>query len=163
MKCKFCKADNTADAERCFSCNAPLPKRSNLNEQDQESLTNYIVSVENMLKKAKKNGNGKIALIFFVLSIVWFGASFYVYNSYSDDTKIPIIFSIVLGIILFFLFGASISSFEKNAMEKAFDNKIKHDIREYLEAMHFTTTDFQIVAGEVLNEKSPLNNFLTDI
>jgi len=164
MKCKYCGADNVNQEERCFSCNAPLPKRSNLSEQEKKGLSNYITSVENMLKKAKKKADGKTFFVFTLLSLVWMASSFLMYRSFAEnDMKLVIIFAVIFGLVLFLVFGASITLFENKAMENVFNSKIKHDIREYLQEMKYTAADFQNVAGEVLKEKSPLNNFLADI
>lgn len=164
MKCKFCGADNKPEQERCFSCNAPLPKRSNLSETDRKGLENYVKSVENMLKTAKKKADGKTFLVFFLLSLVWMASSFLMYRVFgSTDLTMVVIFAVVFGLVLFIVFGASITIFENRAMEKVFNQKIKADIREYLKEMSYTPADFQNIAGETLEEKSPLNNFLADI
>ncbi len=164
MKCKYCGADNVNQEERCFSCNAPMPKRSNLSEQDKKGLSNYVKSVENMLKKAKKKADGKTFFVFFILSVIWMASSFLMYRSFIETDKIlVIIFAVVSGLVLFIVFGASITIFENKAMESVFNTKIKPDVREYLQEMEYTAADFQNTAGEILEEKSPLNNFLADI
>lgn len=163
MKCKFCEAENEKDAQRCYSCNAPLPIVSDLSDKDIESLTNYVRSVENMLKIAKKKGDGRLFTVFFLLSVVWVGLTILVYKWFESGLVFTIIFSIVVGAILFIVFGASVGINENKAMRAAFDSKIKKSIQDYLEEMHFTETDFQTVAASVLDEKSPLNNFLPDL
>ncbi len=52
INCTFCGATNKDTNERCFSCNAPLPKRSQLSDKDKESLSNYINSINQMLKSS---------------------------------------------------------------------------------------------------------------
>ena len=163
IKCKFCNAENESRNERCFSCSAPIPKRSNITEKDHKNLSNYINSVENMLKSAKKKADGKVFLIFIVSSIIWLATTFLIYYFFKDDLKVVIIFGVVLGFVLFIGFGGFIGYFENKAMENIFDRKIKNDVREYLKAMHYTETDFKNVASEVIKEKSPLNKFLADI
>ena len=163
IKCKFCGADNEVSDERCFSCNAPLPKRSNLNEKDKQNLSNYINGIENMLKAAKKKIDGKLFIFFFAISVFWLTASFLMYYFFKDNLILVIIFAVIFGFVLFVSFGGLISSLEEKAMETVFDRKIKNEIKEYLKAMHYTETDFKITASEVLKEKSPLNNFMADI
>ncbi len=163
MKCKYCGANNVNEEKKCFSCNAPLSVRSNLTKKDEEGLSNYIKSVENMLKVAKKKADGQIFFVFFILAVIWMASSFFMYKFMPDELTIVIIFAVVFGLVMFIVFGASIGIFENKAMENIFNSKIKNDIRDYLNELDYTTADFQNVAGSVLDEKSVLNNFLADI
>ncbi len=40
--CKFCKSENDTESERCFSCNAPLPKVGIISEKTKEHLYNSL-------------------------------------------------------------------------------------------------------------------------
>jgi len=162
IKCKFCEADNETTNERCFSCNAPLPKRTVVDGKDKENLTNFIQSVENMLNTAKKKGDGKIAFFFISLSILWIFISFFAYNSMPDSKVMVIIMAIVLGFVLFITFGFLVGHFETKAITKEYNEKIKKDILEYLKEMNYEKIDFKTVASEVLKKESHLHKFLDD-
>lgn len=162
IKCNFCQAENTTESDRCYSCNAPLPKRTTVQGKDKENLTNYILSVEKMLEEAKKKANSKVFLVFFLLSIFWLIISFVAYKFFSDDKLMIIILAVVLGLVLFIVFGGFIISLENRAITKTYNEKIKNDIAEYLTVMHYNKIDFKIVASEVLKEKSNLIKFLDD-
>ena len=161
MKCKYCNAENLEGRERCFSCNAPLPKRSNLKGQDLESMKNYIKSVENMLITAQKNQDGKVALILVLLFVFWITIGVALLIWVNIHFIFSIIIFLVLGFVFFMIFGLNIDKIAYYAMKRAFNNRIKYDIKEYLKAMNFTVSDFETTAGKVLKDDSPLNNFLT--
>ena len=162
MKCKFCNAENNPEDKRCFSCDAPLPKRSELSEKDFNSLSNYISSVEKMLSTAKNKANGVIFIFFFLISAAWIAASIWGYLKFTDDRVMIIIVAIIIGFVLFITFGAIVQLFESKAIKKKYDEKIKDDIEEYIQEMNFKKIDFKIVASEILKEKSPLLKFLDD-
>ncbi len=162
IKCKFCNADNETDRERCFSCNAPLPKRSNIQGKDKENLTNYIKSVESMLNAAKKRADSKIALFFLGIVIIWGAGTITLYNYYQGAILMLIVLSVVLALALFIIFGFFIGNFEDREIAKIYNAKIKKDILEYLTLMHYQGIDFKSVAAEVLEKEAKLFKFLDD-
>ncbi len=163
MKCKYCKADNSEGRDRCFSCNAPLPKRSNLKGQDLEAMKNYIKSVENMLNTAESNQDGKVALILIMMVVLWIAIGVFMFTSVKIHFIFTIIIMLILGFVFFMVFGLNIEKVAYYAMKKAFHTKIKYDIKDYLKAMNFTISDFETTAGEILEDDSPLNNFLPEL
>jgi len=162
IKCKFCEAENETDNERCFSCNAPLPKRSNIDGKDKENLNNYIQSVENMLNTAKKKDETKIIFAFFILTALWISLSILLYKLLVNDRIFAIIIDIIMGFVFFIIFGLFIGHIENKAIEKEYNRKIKNDILEYLKEMHYEKIDFKTVASEVLKKDSHLYKFLDD-
>ncbi len=161
--CKFCSAENEDTRERCFSCNAPLPKSSALSVEDEKSLENFIQSTEKSLLSAKSKADTVTFSLFFLIAIFWVIASFAAYRNFKDERVMVIVLSIVMGIVAFIFFGGLIGHFERKAMRKAFNEKILQTISEYLKATGYTSADFQYVCGKVLTEKSPLLSFLNEI
>ncbi|MCF6366758.1 MAG: hypothetical protein L3J35_11205 [Bacteroidales bacterium] len=163
MKCKYCQADNKEGRDRCFSCNAPLPKRSKLTDKDKESLKNYISSVENMLITAQSNEDGKVAMVLILTVLLWIVIGVLMFIYLNIHFIFTILIMLIIGFVFFMVFGLNMDKISYNAMKKEFHGKIKDDIKDYLKAMHFTISDFETVAGDFLKEDSPLNNFLTDL
>ncbi len=164
IKCKFCGAINKDTNERCFSCNAPLPKRSNLSEKDKKSLSNYIKSINNMLKTAQKKGDSKLIPIFLILSVLAIGSIIGLYFILFEINKILFItLSIIWGLVLFIVFGFFVGKYHNEYMKLEFKTKIKFEIREYLRQMHFSEADFKTVASETLDDEAPLLKFLPEI
>jgi len=161
--CKFCKSENEVSSERCFSCNAPLPKIGVLSEKAKEHLANYIKSIEKRLKSEKKKADTPLFISFILILLIWIFVSFLSYKSFPDDTSIIITFAIILGIGLFIAWGGSISYFEHKAVSKAFEPKIKGEIIEYLREMNISKLSFKMVATETLSAKPLLIKFLDDI
>ncbi len=161
--CKFCKSENNTESERCFSCNAPLPKINALSEKAKEHLSNYINSIEKRLKAEKKKADTPLFITFTLVLLVWIFSSFVSYKSFPDDTGIIITFSIILGAGLFLAWGGSISYFEQKAIDKAFNPKIKDEIVEYLKEMKISELNFKITATETLPNKSLLTSLLDNI
>ena len=161
--CKFCKSENEALNERCFSCNAPLPKVDILSEKAKEHLSNYINSIEKRLKAEKKKADTPLFITFALVLLVWIISSFISYKSFPDDTGIIITFAIILGAGLFIAWGGSISYFEYKAISKAFNPKIKEEIIEYLQEMKISELSFKITSTEILPSKSLIIKFLDDI
>lgn len=162
IKCKFCGAVNNANDERCFSCSAPLPKRSNLSEKDKESLTNYIKSVDDMLKAAQDKADKVITPAFILLAIAGIASTVGLYNFLAQNsTTLFVILAIVWAFVLFIVFGSFVTKYQNKAMLLEFNTKIKYEINEYLDQMHFTEADFKTVASEILNEKSNLIKFIS--
>ncbi len=119
--------------------------------------------MENTLLNAKKKADGKIALAFLALVLIWMASSYTLYHLRAEETVIVIIFSILMGFVLFIVFGFFVGSLERKSMESLFNRKLKSDIKEYLSLMEYTSTDFKVAAGLILTEKSCLNDFLADI
>jgi len=161
--CKFCKSENNTDSERCFSCNAPLPKIAIISEKANEHLANYIKSIEKRLKAEKKKADTPLFITFALVLLIWIFVSFISYKSFPDDTAIIITFAIILGLGLFIAWGGSINYFEHKAVSKAFDPKIKNEILEYLTEMNISKLSLKMVATETLSAKSLLIKFLDDI
>jgi len=164
INCKFCGAANDDTNIRCHSCNALLPARSNLSEKDKESLSNYIKSLDLMLKSSQDKADGKIWSIFIVLAVIgilsviglkfWFG---------KESQGLFIIISVIWGFILFITFGAFVSKYHNQAVSNEFKTKIRFEIKEYLTQMSFTEADFKTVASETLTDKSLLIKYLPDL
>ncbi len=163
MKCKYCNASNLNGEKRCFSCGALLPFHSKLNKKDIENLKNYINSVENMLKKAESNQDGKAAMILVMSVIAWISISVFLFIVLNIHFIFTIIIVLILGFVFFMIFGLNFDKIAYSAMKKAFNTKIKYDIHDYLKAMDYTISDFETIAGKVLKDESPLNNFLHDL
>lgn len=158
--CKYCTAENDSVSERCFSCNAPLPKAANLSEKDRESLGNFILSNEKFLKAAKSRADLITFILFLLIFVVWGIISFLAYRHFTDDRIMVIVMSAIMAIVFFLFFGGLIMHFERKAMQKEFNENLKSTIEEYLSTMNFTKSDYQGVAGEVLKEKSALLMFI---
>lgn len=164
IKCKFCGAVNTTENERCFSCNALLPKRSNLSEKDKKSLENYIVSLDGMLKAAQDKADGKIIPIFVILAIIGVGSAIGFNQLFGDSNRrMFVVLTIVWSFILFITFGFFVGKYHNQSMAKEFKTKIRYEIKEYLSQMHYTEADFKTVASETLDEKSNLLRFLPEL
>ncbi|OQY03596.1 MAG: hypothetical protein B6I20_04735 [Bacteroidetes bacterium 4572_117] len=161
--CKFCKSENDAENERCFSCNAPLPKTSVLSEKAKEHLSNYINSIEKRLKAEMKKADMPLFISFMLITLIWIFVSFISYKSFPEDTTIIVILAVVLGLGLFIAWGGLIKHFEHKAAEKAFDPKIKTEINAYLKEMNISGPSFKMLASEILSAKSSLLKFLDDL
>lgn len=164
INCKFCGASNDDTNVRCHSCDALLPARSNLSDKDKESLSNYIKSLDLMLKSSQDKADGKIWPAFFILATIgilsviglklWLG---------KEHTGMIITLSIIWGVVLFIVFGGFVSKYHNQAVSNEFKTKIRFEIKEYLNQMSFTEADFKTVASEVLNDKSLLLKFLPEL
>ncbi len=163
MKCKYCFANNKKEEQRCFSCGAPLPFLSKLTKEESENLKQYIKSVENMLVKAERNQDGKVAMVLILTVLLWIVIGVLMFIYLNIHFIFSIIILLVIGFVFFMVFGLNMDKIAYNAMKKEFNTKIKYDIKDYLKVMNFTTADFEAMTGTVLSEKSPLNNFLPDL
>jgi len=161
--CKFCKSENETSSERCFSCNAPLPKIGVLSEKTKEHVANYIKSIEKRLKSEKKKADTPLIISFILILLIWIFVSFISYKSFPDDTSIIITFAIILGIGFFIAWGGLINYYEHKEVSKAFNAKIKTEIIEYLKEMNISKSSFNILVTEILNTKSLLTRFLDDL
>lgn len=124
INCKFCGAVNNDEHERCFSCNAPLPKRSNLSEKDKQSLANYIKSVDGMLKASQKKADGKIFPILILLSAIGIGSAIgFYFLFHEENNKLFITLSIIWGIVLFAGFGFYVLKFENQSLRLNLEQK----------------------------------------
>ncbi len=161
--CKFCSAENDDEHERCFSCNAPLPKSDKLSETDEKSLENFISSTEKTILAAKARADSVTFLLFLLIAALWAVAFFAAYRSFPDERTMTVILGLIMGLVGFIVFGGLIGHFERKAMHKAFNQKVVKTIAEYLKATGYSETDFRYIAGKTLKEKSPLLDFLTEL
>lgn len=164
IKCKYCGAVNTSDSERCFSCDAPLPKRSNLSEKDKQSLGNYIKRIDGMLKASQEKADGKLIPVFLILSAIGIASAMgFKYMFGENDRTMFVVITLVWSFALFIVFGFFVGKYHNQSMANEFKTKIKFEVKEYLTQMHFTEADFKTVASEVLDEKSNLLKFLPEL
>ena len=161
--CKFCKSENEASSERCFSCNAPLPKIGVLSEKTKEHVANYVISIEKRLKSEKKKADTPLFISFVLILLIWVFVSFISYKSFPDDTSIIITFAIILGIGFFIAWGGLINYFERKEVSKAFNANIKAEIIEYLKEMSISKVNFNMLATKTLDAKSLLIKFLDNL
>lgn len=162
IKCKYCKAPNEENSTSCLNCGALMPKRANLSEKEKQNLTNYINSVEQMLKasKGKKDSPIIFCFILFALALI---SEIIVLNQFTNMSGFMIfIVSFLFGGFLFVVFGFVVIKMEEKAVNNAYHQRIKSEIEEYLIQMHFEKIDFKIVANEVLPKNAFLYKFLDE-
>lgn len=162
IKCKYCKASNNEEANSCVNCGAFLPKRSDLNEKEKQILSNYIKSVEEMLKASKDIKDTPIFISFILLAFVLV-AEVIALNHYTNmGGFMMFLVTIVFAVFLFIIFGFIVVRVEDNAVNKAYNQRIKAEIEDYLTQMHFEKIDFKVVANEVLPKNASLYKFLDE-
>ena len=162
IKCKYCKALNNEDTNSCTNCGALLPKRANLNEKEKNNLSNYINSIEEMLKASKGKKDAPIFISFVLLSLLLI-AEIIGLNQLTNLGGITItIVSILFGSALFIVFGYIVTKVEEKAISKAYNERIKTEIIDYLEQMHFENIDFKLTAIERLPKNAYLFRFLDE-
>jgi len=71
--------------------------------------------------------------------------------------------SVSWSFVLFFVFGFYVTLFQNKSMANEFKIKIRYEIKEYLNQMHFTEADFKTTSSETLKKEEALIKFLPDL
>lgn len=164
LNCKFCGAHNPESNQRCHSCNAPLEKFSKINDEIKIGLSNYIQSVEEILKADKEKANGKIIIAFIILALIdVIAITGLYYGLVPSHFLLFVLLSVLITFILFITLGFLIIKFENEILKQIFNKKTKNEILEYLEQNNISKVDFKNMAVAVLPRNAFLIKFLVDL
>lgn len=157
-QCPNCGAQAILTSAFCKYCSTPIKRRESLTKDEIKNIISVALSMEEHLKSCKsKDIVSILSFVFFSITAI---ASYFLFDTIAEGRIAILLLTTFSALILFLLWGATISYSENKIISKTYQNDIKTRIEEYIISQNLSRYDFDHTAGENLPPKSLLRRFL---
>lgn len=156
-KCPNCGAPINEKDKVCSYCNAPIVLSEEVQKRLDDELNVYIKNAEEKLKKHKNKYDPYLFGTLLITTLIVIGI-YMLMKNVSATPKTVII--IILSILGFAFWGMLVEKFEAKASKEYFEAELKNEIQDFIQEHKISYYDFSKRAGEILDKKSRLRQFL---